>query len=69
MKSVFHPSIKNPIKNSINLNKNRIITGPNAAGKTTILKATILNTIFSQQIGMGYYKNANYHHSIIYIVI
>tara|TARA_B100000795_G_scaffold268596_3_gene255900 strand:+ start:21842 stop:23533 length:1692 start_codon:yes stop_codon:yes gene_type:complete len=56
MKDVFHPSIKNPVKNSINLEKNRIITGPNAAGKTTILKATILNTIFSQQVGMGYFK-------------
>jgi hypothetical protein len=56
MKDVFHPSIKNPIKNSINLEKNRIITGPNAAGKTTILKATILSTIFSQQVGMGYFK-------------
>jgi len=56
MKDVFHPSIKNPVKNSISLDKNRIITGPNAAGKTTILKATILNTIFSQQFGMGYYK-------------
>ena len=53
----FHPSIKNPVKNSINLDKNRIITGPNAAGKTTILKATILNTIFSQQFGMGFIKN------------
>jgi len=72
MKNVFHPSIKNPIKNSINLNKNRIITGPNAAGKTTILKATILNTIFSQQIGMGYYKKCelspfNYIHCYINI--
>ena len=56
MKDVFHPSIKKPVKNSINLEKNRIITGPNAAGKTTILKATILNTIISQQIGMGFYK-------------
>jgi hypothetical protein len=72
MKSVFHPSIKNPIKNSINLNKNRIITGPNAAGKTTILKATILNTIFSQQIGMGYYKKCElspFHYIHCYINI
>jgi hypothetical protein len=72
MKNVFHPSIKNPIKNSINLNKNRIITGPNAAGKTTILKATILNTIFSQQIGMGYYKKCEispFHYIHCYINI
>ena len=30
---MYHPSIKNPIKNNINMNKNIIITGPNAAGK------------------------------------
>jgi len=72
MIDVYHPSIEKPIKNSINLNKNRIITGPNAAGKTTILKATILNTIFSQQIGMGFYKKCNllpFHHIHCYINI
>ena len=30
-----------PIKNSYNLNKHLLITGPNAAGKTTILKTTL----------------------------
>ena len=72
IKNVFHPAINNPVKNSINLNKNRIITGPNAAGKTTILKATILNTIFSQQVGMGYYDSCKltpFHHIHCYINI
>uniref|UniRef100_A0A6C0FA37 DNA mismatch repair proteins mutS family domain-containing protein n=1 Tax=viral metagenome TaxID=1070528 RepID=A0A6C0FA37_9ZZZZ len=57
-KNIYHPSIKNPIKNDINFKKNKIITGPNAAGKTTILKATILNTIFCQQFGLGYFDSA-----------
>jgi DNA mismatch repair ATPase MutS len=35
-----------------------IITGPNAAGKTTLLKTTIFNIILSQQIGFGFYKKA-----------
>ena len=56
-KKLYHPSIENPITNDINFNKNKIITGPNAAGKTTILKATILSTIFSQQFGFGYFKS------------
>tara|TARA_X000000368_G_C23057890_1_gene724939 strand:- start:1248 stop:2948 length:1701 start_codon:yes stop_codon:yes gene_type:complete len=55
-KKLYHPAIKNPIKNDINFKKNKIITGPNAAGKTTILKATIINTIFSQQFGVGYFE-------------
>ena len=47
---------KNPVKNSYDLSKSIIITGPNAAGKTTILKTTLLNVILSQQIGFGLYK-------------
>ena len=71
-KKIYHPSIKNPIKNNVNFKKNKIITGPNAAGKTTILKATILNTIFCQQFGVGYFDSAtispfNYIHCYINI--
>ena len=43
----------NIIKNDCNLNKNMIITGPNASGKTTTLKAALINIILSQQIGYG----------------
>ena len=46
----------NPIKNTINIKKNIAITGPNASGKTTILKTTLLNIIFSQSIGFGFYS-------------
>ena len=35
-KNVYHPSIENPVKNTIDFSKNKIITGPNAPGKTTI---------------------------------
>ncbi len=56
----YHPSIKeNIVKNNISLKKNHIITGPNAAGKTTLLKSTIINLILSQQIGMGFYDKGN----------
>ena len=33
-----------------------IITGPNAAGKTTYLKTTVINIIFTQQFGCGFYS-------------
>ena len=58
-KDAYYPVIKNPVKNSYDLNKHILITGPNAAGKTTLLKTTIYNIILSQQIGCGYYKNAS----------
>jgi energy-coupling factor transporter ATP-binding protein EcfA2 len=44
------------IKNNIKLDKNVIITGPNASGKTTQLKATAINLILSQQIGFGCFE-------------
>jgi DNA mismatch repair ATPase MutS len=48
----------NPVKNDIKLEKNIVITGPNASGKTTILKSTLINVIFSQQFGCGFYDSA-----------
>ena len=48
-------------KNNISISKNILITGPNAAGKTTLLKSTLFNILTSQQIGYGCYKSANIH--------
>jgi len=45
-----------PVKNKCSLAKNAIITGPNASGKTTFLKTTTINIIFSQQVGCGFYR-------------
>jgi energy-coupling factor transporter ATP-binding protein EcfA2 len=49
-----------PIKNNIKFKKNMIITGPNASGKTTILKSTLINIILSQQFGCGFYESAKF---------
>jgi len=63
---------KKPVKNTIKLKKNLIITGPNAAGKTTILKSTLINIIFTQQFGCGFYDSAKlapFHHIHCYLNI
>ena len=49
-----------PIKNTIKFKKNTIITGPNASGKTTILKSTLINIILTQQFGCGFYESAKF---------
>ena len=51
---------KNPIlkddqiANPINLNRNIIVTGPNAGGKTTYVKTVLANVILGQTIGITY---------------
>ena len=49
---------ENPIKNTVKFKKNIILTGPNASGKTTILKSTLINIILTQQFGCGFYDYA-----------
>ncbi len=49
---------RKPVKNTIKFKKNLIITGPNASGKTTILKSTLINIILTQQFGCGFYESA-----------
>jgi ABC-type multidrug transport system fused ATPase/permease subunit len=58
-KQIYYPPHETPVKNDVVINKKIIITGPNAAGKTTIIKSTLMNIILSQQIGYGFYESAN----------
>jgi len=60
IKQQYYPSLigDTPIKNDCDFSKNMIISSPNRSGKTTILKTTALNIIFTQQTGCGFYKSA-----------
>ena len=64
LKKAYYPTLQNQdgnsknIANDISLSKNKIITGPNASGKTSILKTTISNLLLSQQFGYGFYEKA-----------
>lgn len=60
------------VKNDIHFNKNIIITGPNASGKTTIIKSTIMNLFLSQSLGFGCYQKCKtkvYHYFHSYLNI
>ena len=62
----------NSVTNSYSTTKHTLITGPNAAGKTTLLKATLFNVILSQQFGYGCYSRATlrpYQHIHCYLNI
>lgn len=50
MEDIYHPLIDNPVCNTVNMNKSCIITGSNASGKSTFIKAVALNVILAQSI-------------------
>ena len=61
-KAMYYPKFVNNeessiVKNDCSLDKNIIITGPNASGKTTTLKTALINIILSQQVGFGCFKS------------
>ena len=69
---IYPALMDDPVHNSVNLKKNLIITGPNASGKTTQLKTTAINIIFTQQFGVGFYEKctlAPYTHIHSYLNI
>ena len=61
---VYHPSTDlppmNPVKNDVMLKKDCIITGPNASGKTTMLKSLFLSILLTQQYGCGFYDSCSF---------
>ena len=58
--NAYYPALigGTPVKNSYDLKHSLIITGPNASGKTTVLKSTLINVLTSQQFGCGCYESA-----------
>lgn len=55
---VYPHSIRsNNVSNSISLKRPILLTGPNASGKTTLLKSAFINTFMAQQHGLGAFKS------------
>lgn len=47
---LYHPLLREPVKNGIDTQKSVLITGSNASGKSTFLKTVALNQILAQTI-------------------
>lgn len=50
IKQLYHPLLNNPVKNDIEAYKGVLLTGSNASGKSTFLRATAINAILAQTI-------------------
>lgn len=50
LEEIYHPLVSNPVCNSVRLKRGCIITGSNASGKSTFIKAVAINTILGQSI-------------------
>ena len=48
--SIYHPLLRNPVKNDVDIKKSMLITGSNASGKSTFLKTIAVNAILAQSI-------------------
>jgi DNA mismatch repair ATPase MutS len=59
IKNIWHPFLNDSttVKNSVNVSNNILITGPNAAGKSTFIKSVIINIIMAQTIGISSCQN------------
>ncbi len=54
---IYHPLIKNPVKNSGEFSHGILVTGSNASGKSTFIKTIAINAILSQTIYTACAKN------------
>lgn len=50
IEQVYHPLLNAPVKNDIKVDKGVLLTGSNASGKSTFLRAVALNVILAQTI-------------------
>lgn len=50
MDNLYHPLLNNPVKNDIEVRRGVLLTGSNASGKSTFLRAAALNAILAQTI-------------------
>lgn len=53
-KGIYHPLLADPVANDVRFEKNMVISGDNASGKSTYLKMVAINCILAQGLGFAY---------------
>ncbi|MDD6812411.1 MAG: hypothetical protein PUD93_11175 [Lachnospiraceae bacterium] len=50
LQQMYHPLLREPVKNDVKVNKGILITGSNASGKSTFLRGVAVNAVLAQTI-------------------
>ena len=50
MEDIYHPLLSDPVENSLTLDRGCLITGSNASGKSTFIKAAAVNAVLAQSL-------------------
>ncbi len=50
IRDLYHPLLEDPVKNDIEVRRGVLLTGSNASGKSTFLKAVALNAVLAQTV-------------------
>jgi energy-coupling factor transporter ATP-binding protein EcfA2 len=53
VRGLIHPCLINPVKNDLDLDRNMLLTGPNAGGKSTLIKALLIAILLAQTYGIA----------------
>ena len=53
-KQMYHPLVSEPVCNDIDVERGVVLTGSNASGKSTFLKATGINLLFARSFGFAF---------------
>ncbi|MBO4890437.1 MAG: hypothetical protein J5574_05535 [Lachnospiraceae bacterium] len=53
-KGIYHPLVNGAVKNDIDTARGILLTGSNASGKSTFLKAVGISTLFAQSFGIAF---------------
>ncbi len=53
-KQIYHPLVRKPVFNDFTAHEGVLITGSNASGKSTFLKAVAVNVLFARSFGLAF---------------
>lgn len=62
---LYHPLLAHPVDNDLAWTKNCIITGSNASGKSTFIKATAISLITAQTVGLVFARSYRGGHFLV----